>query len=198
MCEIKSCYSSGAKLFFIVSALEEYLCIKKQFLPQLHFIYFMTLTSIFRLGELWLWQVFYFCVLAGCHARSTVSFQKCSRCRETEFPTMLGTQYALTRAAVRLQRSLQRSQTQSNSACGVLLRCLRCMSVLSRCVCVCVCISAVALRVSVWKQRPGWQPGMSWCPRRTRVTPHTATTSARVRHAVMCRVTVYICMCDVT
>lgn len=36
-----------------------------------------------------------FCVRV-CPARSTDSFQNCSRWGETEFPTMLGTQYALT------------------------------------------------------------------------------------------------------
>ncbi len=68
------------------------------------FLFSVTQTVLCPLTHHWNLTVSVFFCACVCPARST-DFQNCSRWGETEFPTMLGTQYALIRHTVQLQRA---------------------------------------------------------------------------------------------
>lgn len=123
----------------------------------------------------------FFCT---CPARSTDSFQNCSRWGTHWVSYHAGNTicFYTTHCTTAESRLICcREAEQSNSPCDAPLQ-LSERLVLSRY----VSVSAAVWRASVWRRRPGWQPGMSWCLQRTTLTLRTATTSARVRDCYMC------------
>lgn len=138
------------------------------------YLFPLTQTVIFQLARHQLANLTFFaCILLEV-------LQTCPMWRDTEFPSMQGRRYALTQHAVQLQKAdftAAEKQNNLNSPCDILLWSLCGRLEISQC----VFLSIVAWRVLDWKQRPGWQRGMSWCRRRTRLIIRTAMKLAKVR-----------------